>query len=297
MTRPRSPLTLLCLTLTLLAATGSSHAHDPSPLELARLSRLVSEQAENPAPLIERASLYRHIGLGQLALKDLQRAEALEGERMTIERLRAEVLMDLSRPQQALRVVEQALTRPSGQQAVPLMLIRARLLHRLGRGTQAAEAYQRLLASPGQHPMEWYLEQAELLAGLGRQTQALEILDTAIRVHGPNAVLQLRAADLEERLGRYRAALARIEFLRRKAQRKDSWLAREAALLEKAGAQEQALQRYRLALQHLQALPERLRRLPGSLALEQQLNKHLKQAIHQNGQHSQPAQSHEGKPS
>jgi hypothetical protein len=94
-----------------------------------------------------------------------------------------------------------------------------------------------------------YIERAAAQAGAGGAglEDAIRGLDTGIARLGPVVTLELAAADMEVLLGRYDAALSRIDRVAAQSGRKEPWLARTGAILEKAGRSEEALATYRTA--------------------------------------------------
>ena len=110
-------------------------------------------------------------------------------------------------------------------------------------------------------------------SGPGRDAieQALRSLDEGLARLGPIVTLELEAIDLELRLNRHDAALARLDGITARAPRKDSWLARRGAILERAGRPDQARAAYRAALDSLTSQSERIQQTRASATLAEEL--------------------------
>jgi predicted negative regulator of RcsB-dependent stress response len=83
--------------------------------------------------------------------------------------------------------------------------------------------------------------------------------------------LELYAIDLELRRRRYRDALARLDQIAARSQRKETWLARRGEILADAGRLSEARATYRQALAAIEALPEGARHTRATLELEGRL--------------------------
>jgi hypothetical protein len=120
---------------------------------------------------------------------------------------------------------------------------------------------------------ELYIERARLLAafGPGGIAHALQALDDGIFRLGPIVTLELEAIDLEVGLGRYDAAIARVDHAAARTARKEEWLARRGAILERAGRRADAYTAYQAALTALSALPAWTQQTPASVALRTRL--------------------------
>ncbi len=79
---------------------------------------------------------------------------------------------------------------------------------------------------------------------------------------GPLVSLGFEAIDLEVRLRRFDAALARIDQLSAGSPRRESWLVRRGEILEAAGRDAEARQAYESAMDAIAALPAGRRAVP-----------------------------------
>ena len=92
-------------------------------------------------------------------------------------------------------------------------------------------------------------------AGIEHIDVALQGLDEGLERLGQPITLQLYAIDLELELGRHDAALARLDRIASRADRKETWLVRRGEILEQAGRPAEARAAYVAAIEAVQALP------------------------------------------
>jgi Flp pilus assembly protein TadD len=114
-------------------------------------------------------------------------------------------------------------------------------------------------------------------ADAGDPSRALESLEEASATLGPLVVLESYALDLEQRAGRFDAALTRLERLAGGSSRQESWLIRRAAILVQAGRSDDALLCLRQALVAIERLPPHRRSAPATTRLEAQARLSLEQ--------------------
>ena len=157
-------------------------------------------------------------------------------------------------------------------------MTRGRAESRLGLHAEAAGDITRALAycDEAHRPPEpdYYLERARELAAAGNEhlDEAVRGLDEGVRLLGPIVSLQLPAIDLDLELGLYDAALARLDTIAAQSPRKEGWLARRAAILEKAGRPAEARAACTEALAAIAGLPPARRSVAAIRELEQSLN-------------------------
>jgi predicted Zn-dependent protease len=107
-----------------------------------------------------------------------------------------------------------------------------------------------------------------LAAGPQYSDRALEGLNEGINRIGPAVTLQLLAIDIEVSKNRYPEALARLDKIIARADRKDIWLVEKGKLLQKAGRTEEANQVFKAALMEIQSLPIGIREAKQTKDLE-----------------------------
>ncbi len=154
------------------------------------------------------------------------------------------------------------------------LVIRARVLARLGSRAESARDFTQILASAPDP--ELYLERAKVIAGDSQRiTEALNSLDEGIKRLGPLVTLQVAAIDLELRRHAYDAALARLDTVTAQSERKETWLARRGEILKLAGRDEEARASFTAALHAIEALPPERRYSRTVTALQRKLQRQV----------------------
>jgi tetratricopeptide (TPR) repeat protein len=240
-------------------------AHDGLVKQIAALSAQIAQSPSSPSLYVKRAELYRENGQWNEALADLDRAERIEPAIAISNLVRAHVNLDRRDWQAAVDAATRFISRQP--EHADARVVRARAYAQLGRHEPSAADFTSALAV---RPLpDLYIERAKVLAGPGRGAlePALRSLDEGIARLGPIVTLELEAIQLELRLNNYDAALARLDRIAAQAQRKDSWLARRGAILERAGRPDQARAAYRAALDSISSQSERIQQTRASMTL------------------------------
>jgi tetratricopeptide (TPR) repeat protein len=251
----------------------SLSAHDGVVEQIAALSARIVQQPSNAELLVRRADLYRQEKKFGEGLTDLDRADRLNPALPTSRLTRARLLFDKG----DWRPAEQSATEFLDRQPrnVEGLLVRARARLRLGNASGAISDFTSALEV--RPDPDTYLERAG--AQLNRKPPQVEAalggLDEGIARLGSIVTLQLEAIDLELRLRRYDAALARLDKVAAQAARKETWLARRGAILEQAGRLADARASYRAALDAVQASAGRRPPSRATLQLAQQVSANL----------------------
>jgi tetratricopeptide (TPR) repeat protein len=95
---------------------------------------------------------------------------------------------------------------------------------------------------------EHVIARRDALLSLGRRSEALTALEAGLARIGPAVSLELAAVDLEVELGRYEAALARLDRLLGRTAVSPAWVVRRGEVLERAGRPAEARAEYARAL-------------------------------------------------
>jgi tetratricopeptide (TPR) repeat protein len=261
------------LTGFLILARASLDAHNGLTEQIAALTAQIVRSSGSAELLVRRAELYRFDHMWKPALADLDRAQQLDPHLASVDLARAHVLLDSGRPRAAVDSATRFLARQPRH--ADALIVRGRARARLGLRRDAADDFNRALDL--RPAPDLYIERARTVAGTGTATveAALHGLDQGIARLGPVVTLELEAIDLEERLGRYDSALARLARVSAQAARQESWLARRGAILDRAGRTAEARAAYREALNAAMNLPESTRRTRASAALIERLHKDL----------------------
>ena len=253
----------------LILCGASLSAHDGLTEQIAAVTAQISRNPGSFDLVVRRAELYREDHQWKEALADLDRAERLDRTRPAPDLVRAHVYLDTHRWQASVEAATRFLARQTGH--ADALIVRGRARAKLGDRRAAAADFTRALETrplPGV-----YLERAHNVESLGPRNveSALRGLDEGITRLGPIVTLELEAVELELRLKRYDAALARLDRVSAQSARKDTWLARRAAILERAGRLDEARVTYTAALDSANSQRERIRQTRASTALIRQL--------------------------
>ncbi|MEZ5542131.1 MAG: tetratricopeptide repeat protein [Pseudomonadota bacterium] len=229
---PKTRLILLLLTLPYRA-----FAHAGLHEEIDRLSVLIRANPVDASLYLQRGEAYRVHGDRDAALADFHAALEQGADAGQAETGLGRVYADQGEYGNALRHLDQALALRPG--AVRALVARAGILRATGRPLAAAADYTRAILqfAPPRKPLpEYYLERARSYEAAGKMhlEAALRGLEDGIAVLGPVPTLVLYAAELEARLGRTDAALARLDGMLASAQRSESLLVKRADILLQA---------------------------------------------------------------
>lgn len=253
--------------LTIFVASATVHAHGSAHERIAQLTKLL--RAHPTARLhLERGEVLRAHGDWREALADYEKAARLDPKLAETDLCRGRALLDGGKLDWARDSLDRYVKRRPA--AAAGYLYRARTLARLGEPLAAAQDYTRLIARVKAPKPEYYLERARLLAGAGgaHVDQALRGLDEGLARLGPVVTLESAAVEIEVDAGHWDAALARVDRIVARLDRKEAWTLRRAGILERAGRGKAARSAYADALRMIEALPERLRRTRATGELE-----------------------------
>jgi tetratricopeptide (TPR) repeat protein len=251
---PRSVLTALCAAA---LALSDSAAHPMLDAQLARAETAVAAAPADPGAWHRVAQLHRYRRHWPEAEAAYARARALPGAPPELDLDLARMRLEAGRPEDAriplARYVAAHPEDPEGWTA------QGDALAALGRPEQAVAAYTTALArsAPARPALpDTYLHRARAEEAAGQPVpRILAGLDEgAARLHGAIA-LHMAALDLAERHGLVEEALTRLSRLEAGAQRKESWAARRARLLARAGRAEEARTAWASVLAAIETLP------------------------------------------
>jgi tetratricopeptide (TPR) repeat protein len=219
---------------------------------------------------LARAQLRLRWGDAPGALADLDRARSLGAHPSRFALERGLALLQVGEVESAEEQLRGFLERHPGH--VQARASRGRALALLGRPADAARELERAIEQSATSTPELHLDRARALleADAGDPARALESLEQARARLGTLVVLERYALDLEQRNGRFDAALARIDRLAAGSPRQESWLVRRAEILEQAGRSGDAAQSLRMALLAIERLPAHRRGAPVTTRLEAQ---------------------------
>ncbi len=268
--RLRSVRSVLRAVLVLSAfalATRSSQAHPGLEDALLRLNAGIAAAPANPDLYLERGELYTAHEDWIAAEANLLRAAELSPHHPRLDRARAQLALATGHAADALALINATLQRaPADPDA---LLVRARAQARLGQRDAAVADLNGVLSLVATPAPELFLERAALLP----PADAVRSLDQGVQRIGPALTLHQRALELELSLGAVDAAVARIDGLAERSERKESWLKRRGDVLARAGRLQEARASYAAALAAIAALPDWLRASPPTLKLAEELSR------------------------
>jgi len=264
-------VTALAGSLVLLAPAPQAWAHPPVEDQIAELSAAIFHDPAIAELYLRRGDLHRATGSWPAALRDYRRSRRLDPQLHAASFRIGQTLLQAGHPRRAAHALVSFLrSHPRHDQALSL---HGQALMQMGRHLEAAQQFAlavRARSGPGDPPPDHYLRWSSALeAAGGRHVRAaLDALDSGISSLGPLVTLQLAAIDLELKLGRHGAALDRLALVASRSERQESWRARRAEILVKAGRRCEARREYEAALDAIASLPAHHRATPVIRALE-----------------------------
>jgi tetratricopeptide (TPR) repeat protein len=175
------------------------------------------------------------------------------GDPDVLGQVRASIYLDAGLPRMARVELDRLLARRP--EAAGLLHDRGRAWLAMGDPEAAARDFAEAIAKGPRPTPEQVIAHRDVLLGLGRKQDALRALDAGATRLGRIVSLELPAVDLEVELGRFDAALARLDRLAATGPQNPLWIARRGELLEKAGRAREARAEYAKALALIDARP------------------------------------------
>jgi tetratricopeptide (TPR) repeat protein len=261
-----------------VVAPGPLAAHGATDEQILALTLRIRDNPRNAELFLRRGDLHSEHENWNSALDDYAQASELDPTLAVVDLARGRALLNAGRFEAAKSAFDRFVVRePFHPEA---RILRARALGQLGQSdasvvdyTQAIDHLTRL----GAPNPDYYLERAQASAsrGLKHVGEALAGLEEGIATLGPLAVLQLYAIELELKLERVDAAIARLDFLVAQTNRRESMLVQLGEILELAGRTDAARAAYEQAASAISALPPRHRTTRATVELEA----HLRDAV------------------
>lgn len=260
--------------LAVLLATAPLRAHGPLHEEILRLTAELEQHPDDPVRLARRGELLQLHGLPDQALVDFERLARLHPSDVTNDFRLGAVHLEMGSADEAVRCLERFDARQPGSIAGHLLLARA--LVRSGNPQAGVAHFERAIELSAEPAPDWFLEKWRALqASNASVEEQLTCLDAGMARLGPLPVLQLAAVDLEVRRGSIDGALARLDALAARAERKERWMVRRGEILLSAGRTHEARTEFLTARKALDALPDKLRRAWTATELRQQVEAKL----------------------
>jgi tetratricopeptide (TPR) repeat protein len=186
------------------------------------------------------------------ALEEIEEAATRGADPDVVGGTRGSVYLEAGFPRMAKVEFDRVLARRPG--AYGLMFERGRAWLAIGNAEAAARDFGDAIAKGPQPTPEQVIARRDALLALGKKEDALRALDAGMTRVGRVVSLQMPAVDLEVELGRYEAALRRLDDLSRSIPTPNPlWIARRGEVLEKAGRASEARVEYAKALSLIEA--------------------------------------------
>ena len=264
-------LSKIIFAVALVCSLGAprAFAHGDVHPRILEFTEQIKRSPTNALLYIQRAELYRIDGDYTNAMADLNQVAQLDRSLKRVDFLRGQVQLEAGQPQSALGPLNRYLAdQPPDAEAYT---VRARVLVKLNRLDPAIEDFTQAIKFSATPNPELYIERAAAWRVLGKPEEAIRGLDEGIRRIGPIVTLQLPAVDAELALKHTDAALARIETVMARLQRKETWLVRRAEILRSANRETEARTNYFAALEAINRLPPSHRGTRMTLELESRI--------------------------
>jgi tetratricopeptide (TPR) repeat protein len=259
---------LLCL--------NSAFGHGPLDEQIADVTKEIHQNPRDPRLFLKRGELHHFHEDWPAALADFDTAAQLNPKLALVDLYRSKTLLAAGRPQDAKAALDRFFV--DNPNHVEGLLTRARTLVRLGQFEAAANDFTKVIEFAETPAPEFFIERAQALQLAGEKfyAAALSGLDEGLRKMGPVVTLQLFAIDLEVKLARFDAALARLELIATQSRRQEKWLVRQGEILEKAGRLSEARAAYHQALEAIAALPPTRRKNKAVMEMENRIQEALR---------------------
>lgn len=254
-----------------VAVPQSVRAHGELLIRIAAVTRQIEAATNNLAALyLERGELHREHRSWEAAGSDYARAAQLAPSLTAVDFCRAMMLADSGQLDAARAMFDKVLARcPTDGEA---FIGRARVLVKLGQHKPAAADFRHGLELLSEPKPDYFLELAQALVEQGQADEALRSLDEGMKRFGSIVTLQSYALDLELRRKNNDAALARLDTILERSERKENWFARRGDILLAAGRLAEARKSLEAALAAVHTLPLRLQQGPAMLKLQSRVN-------------------------
>lgn len=244
-------------------------AHEDLLARILSLTAQISTNQSNTEAILQRADLYRLHRNFQEAKADYTTAERSGPRSASLFLGQAQLQVDLGEDRAARLLFDQALKLSPTNKTV--LLGRGRALARLGESKAAIADYTGSIASPVGVQAEEFLERASLQAAEFGPDEAIRGLDEGLVRLGWVVTLQQAALDYEMKRQKPEQALARLETILTRTNRKETWLVRKGEILLVAGKPSEARETLTFTLQTIEALPPRSRNSPWMMRLRAQV--------------------------
>lgn len=264
----------IIVSIAVVSAAGlfECSAHEDLDTRIKDLDMRVAISPRKAELYARRADLHRRHRDWTKAIRDYQTAEQLQPERAEFKIGRAQVYLDRSYPEAALKALA-SLEGDGKEEPARALILRARALTLMGEIDSADSAFTAAIDRLKPCLPEHFVEHSRALANANspRIAQAISVLDRGIRELGPLISLQTEAYQIERDAGQLQAALNRVRTIIAEAPSLNpAWLLKKAELLTVLENGAEARETYLAVLAAIDALPPRRRATAAARHIVQQ---------------------------
>jgi tetratricopeptide (TPR) repeat protein len=234
----------------------SAPAHEDLLGRIAALTEQMRTNGASDELIFLRAELCRAHQDWESALRDYNAVSKGWTNSLPVEFGRAQALAGAGRLMESRAAFDRLIQGNPANAAA--LLGRARVLARLDQAPQAIADYSRAFTNQANPHPEDFLDRARLQAAENGPAAAARGLDEGLARLGWTLTLQQAAMDYDQAGGDNASALARLETIIARANRKESWLVLKGEILQKAGRTAEARDAMQTALKAIGDLPPRL---------------------------------------
>ena len=207
----------------------------------------VTRHPESAPAHLQRAYVLQMKGQWDAALEEAEEAAARGADPDVVGQAKGAVYLEAGFPRMAKIELDRVLARRPD--AWGIVFERGRAWLAIGNAEAAARDFGEAIAKGPNPTPEQVIARRDALLSLGKKDDALRALDEGMARVGRVVTLVMPAVDIEVELGRYEAALARLDALAKTAPPNPIWIARRGEILDKAGRPADARAEYAKALQ------------------------------------------------
>jgi len=269
--KKRILLIAVCIVLLPLLA----HAHEGLHEQITAITAKIKRDPKNASLYLQRGELHRLHRDWAHAAADYDRAERLQPSLKIVDLARGKLFFESGKLRRAKATLDRFLGHQPGHYEG--LITRARVRAKLGARADSAKDFTVALSLSSVPEPELYLERAKVLAGDEQHiNEALTGLDEGINKLGPLVTLQLAAIELELQRENYDDALARLDEITARSQRKEAWFVRRGEILKLAGRDDEARAAFNAALVAIESLSPAHRQSRSVTSLELRARSALK---------------------
>jgi len=257
-------------------------AHEELEKQIVTWSKKIEDDPNNAASYLKRGTLYRLHKEYKKSLKDFKRAKKLDASLVVVDFNLAELYLDASDPDNALKAIE-AFIKVRAKHA-SARILKGKILEAKKEYLKAAKSYsaglKRCVGKIKALP-QYYLSLSACYVKAGDKhiPEAIKALDAGIAKLGRLSTLQQQAIELELKIKNYEGALKRNALLISWYGKLPVFLIQKAEILNAKGDREAAIKGYREALAAIEAYPPARQKVKAFVALKEKIQAALKKLI------------------